>query len=44
MYFKIFKVHERYVLWAKFEFAIQIDTYLAFDCFIITDILDITAT
>jgi hypothetical protein len=44
MYFIIFKVLERYVLWAKAESAIQTDIYLAFDCFIMTDILDITAT
>jgi len=44
MYFIIFKVLEKYILWAKTESAIQTDTYLAFDCFIITDILDITAT
>jgi len=44
MYFVIIKVLEKYVLWAKVESAIQTDAYLAFDCFMITDILDITAT
>jgi len=39
MYFIIFKVLDRYVLWGKFESAIQTDTYLNF----VSDIFDITA-